>query len=234
MQKTVIVLGGPNGAGKTTFARQLLLERLPSAFEFLNADLIAESLSPFKPHKAAMRAGREFINRFDEKAKRGESFVVESTLSGLAMARRLLRLQSEGYRVELVYLWLPDAEFAVRRVSERVKRGGHDIDESVIRRRFGRSYPNFTTVYQSISDRWVLLDGSATPPSEIASRERGTMMKIRQPSHVALSRFLEGRDRVEEAIAEYGSEDRFYTENLEPVLEAVGDFLRVQEAFSNS
>jgi len=234
MQKTVIVLGGPNGAGKTTFARQLLLERLPDAFEFLNADLIAEGLSPFKPHKAALRAGRAFFNRFDEKAARGESFVLESTLSGLALAKRLLRLRMQEYRVELVYLWLPDAEFAVRRVAERVKRGGHDIPGDVIRRRFVRSYPNFITNYRSIADCWVLLDGSQTPPTDIASWTRGGGMKTLQSAHAALAELLDEPDSVKEEVYGYGEPVRYYTENLEAVLQAVGEFLRQQELYSNA
>lgn len=90
MRKTVIVLGGANGAGKTTFARQLFGERLPDDFEFLNADMIAEGLSPFRPEKAAIRAGREFLSRIVEKGECEESFALESTLSGLGLMARFL------------------------------------------------------------------------------------------------------------------------------------------------
>ena len=55
--------GWTNGAGKTTLARQLMLSHLPDSFEFLNADLIAEGLSPFRPERAAVRAGRSFVQR---------------------------------------------------------------------------------------------------------------------------------------------------------------------------
>ncbi len=231
MLKTVVVLGGPNGAGKTTFARQLLLERLPDAFEFLNADLIAEGLSPFKPHKASMRAGREFLNRIDEKAKREESFVLESTLSGLSLAKRLSQLRSQGYQIELIYLWLPTADFAVWRVSERVKRGGHDIAENVIRRRFERSYLNFVRNYRDIVDGWVLLDGTKTPPAEIARWSESTSIEKKDPTHTALSKISDDGDSVRENVPEYGSKTGFYTENLDPILEAVGRFLRQQEEF---
>ena len=54
--KKVIIIAGPNGAGKTTFA----LEYLPNEADcpvFVNADLIAAGLSPFRPTTAAIRAG---------------------------------------------------------------------------------------------------------------------------------------------------------------------------------
>jgi predicted ABC-type ATPase len=48
-----VVIAGPNGAGKTTFAR----EYLPAdagVLHFVNADLIAAGLSPFRPALAAV------------------------------------------------------------------------------------------------------------------------------------------------------------------------------------
>ena len=52
-----IVIAGPNGAGKTTFAREFL-PRAAAVIHFVNVDLIASGLSPFKPELAAAAAGR--------------------------------------------------------------------------------------------------------------------------------------------------------------------------------
>jgi len=97
MNSTVIVVSGPNGAGKTTLARQLILHHLPEHFVFLNADLIAEGICPFRPERAALQAGRVFLKRFDDVAQAGRSFVVESTLSGLGLADRLKALRRIGF-----------------------------------------------------------------------------------------------------------------------------------------
>jgi predicted ABC-type ATPase len=104
MKKTVIVVAGANGAGKTTLARELILSRLPNNFEFLNADLIADGLSPFKPQSVALEAGKEFLRRFENKVSQGESFLVESTLSGLSYKNRLSYLKELGYRIEMIYM----------------------------------------------------------------------------------------------------------------------------------
>jgi len=51
------VIAGPNGVGKTTFARKFL-PKYTTCKNFVNADLIAEGMSPFSPEAAAVRAGR--------------------------------------------------------------------------------------------------------------------------------------------------------------------------------
>ena len=48
------IIAGPNGSGKTTFAKEFL-PNYADCFEFVNADLIASGLSPFKPESAAIK-----------------------------------------------------------------------------------------------------------------------------------------------------------------------------------
>jgi len=55
--KKVVIIAGPNGAGKTTFAREFLPTEAGCPV-FVNADLIAEGLSPFDPERVAISAGR--------------------------------------------------------------------------------------------------------------------------------------------------------------------------------
>ena len=55
----------------------------------------------------------------------------------------LIKLKSQGYRIDLIYLWLRSAEEAVEWVIERVNMGGHNVEESIIRRRYNRSLNNF-------------------------------------------------------------------------------------------
>jgi len=62
--KRVIIIAGPNGAGKTTFAREFLPNEAALPV-FINADLIAASLSSFDPDAAAIRAGRILLDEID-------------------------------------------------------------------------------------------------------------------------------------------------------------------------
>jgi len=69
--------------------------------------------------------------------------------------------------VEILFLSLPSAEVAIDRVAMRVRQGGHDIPESVIRRRFQTGLRNFKEVYRSLVDRWSLYDNSGPVPVKV-------------------------------------------------------------------
>jgi len=49
----------------------------------------------------------------------------------------------------------------------RVTQGGHDVDESVIRRRFDKGWNNFHNIYKRLVDAWALYDNSGEGPQLI-------------------------------------------------------------------
>ena len=163
MSKRIILIAGPNGAGKTTFAREFLPADAESA-TFINADLIASGLSPFAPERAAVRAGRLMLELVDECVRRGESFALETTLSGVGYARLIPQWRAVGYHVTLIFLELPTPEVALARVAERVRQGGHDIPDPVVRRRFKRGRIYFHELYKPLVDAWLHFDNSGEHP----------------------------------------------------------------------
>src|SRR3989338_2732927 len=132
---TVYVIAGPNGAGKTTFARKFLPEYVKCK-QFVNADLIASGLSPFSPEVAALSAGKLLIEKIRELSEKMIDFGFETTLSGKSYVLFLKKLREQGYRIHLFFLWIPTLELALARIRDRVKKGGHDIPEPVVKRRF--------------------------------------------------------------------------------------------------
>jgi predicted ABC-type ATPase len=167
MSKKIIIIAGPNGAGKTTFARSFLPEEAQCP-RFINADLIAAGLSPFAPEVAALKAGRLMLKEIESCVRIGESFAFETTLSGLSYVSRIKEWRSQGYHVSLFFLCLPDAETAIARVAQRVRQGGHNIPETVIRRRFSAGLRNFENLYKSEVDTWTKFDNVGEEPSLIA------------------------------------------------------------------
>jgi predicted ABC-type ATPase len=163
MSKKIIIIAGPNGAGKTTFARSFLPGEAQCQ-RFINADLIAAGLSPFAPERAALKAGRLMLEEIAECVRKGESFAFETTLSGHGYLARIRQWQEQDYHVSLFFLCLPDAETAIARVGERVKQGGHDIPEAVIRRRFTAGLQNFHETYKFAVDAWALFDTVGETP----------------------------------------------------------------------
>jgi predicted ABC-type ATPase len=100
--------------------------------------------------------------------RQGQSFAFETTLSGRGYARQLPGWRDSGYFVELFFLRLPDADFAVSRVRQRVSEGGHNVPESVIRRRFETGRRNFEDFYRPAVDQWAIYDNAGITPRLIA------------------------------------------------------------------
>ena len=161
--KKILIIAGPNGAGKTTFATEFLPNEADCP-NFVNADLIAAGLSPFHARHVEFQAGRLVLTQIQEYARRGDSFAVETTLSGRMYARWIPRWRKQAYRVKLFFLRLPTPEKAIERVAQRVSEGGHDVPEAVIRRRFDAGWRNFQRIYRELVDEWALYDNSGNEP----------------------------------------------------------------------
>jgi predicted ABC-type ATPase len=110
-------------------------------------------------------------------SRRG-NFAFETTLAAKFYAKWLRTLQTEGYRVHLIFLWLESAELAASRVKARVAGGGHDIPEETIKRRYTRGVENFFRLYRPLADSWHLIDASTPEPCEIAKGDKidGTLI----------------------------------------------------------
>jgi len=85
------------------------------------------------------------IRRYSQKRM---TFAFETTLSGRSNLRLIRNLKKQGYKVHVFFLWIGVAEIAVSRVRERVLKGGHDVPEQIVRRRFERSVRNFFVEYR--------------------------------------------------------------------------------------
>ena len=168
----VVALAGPNGAGKSTTGPPLLKETL-GVTQFVNADLIAEGLAAFDPAGAAVTAGKVMLSRINDLASGRSTFAFETTLAGRSYARWLPELIQQGYQFHIVFLWLPSPEFALERVEDRVRRGGHPVPERTVRRRFHAGLKNLFSLYQPIAATWRILDNSGTPPPSLVAAGRG-------------------------------------------------------------
>jgi predicted ABC-type ATPase len=174
----VVVIAGPNGAGKTTLAPFLLRDTL-GVLEYVNADPIAQGLSGFDPASVALQAGRVMLNRLHNLGEQRKTFAFETTLAAKHYAGWIKKLRHDGYDFQLMFLWLRSADLAVQRVRERVRAGGHDVAEQVIRRRYDAGLRNFSKLYQPLADTWAVYDNSALPsPMMIAQGGQGEGQSI--------------------------------------------------------
>lgn len=162
MSKTLYIVAGCNGAGKTTASITILPEILMCK-EFVNADEIAKGLSPFNPEGVAIQAGRIMLERIDFLLNGDDSFSIETTLSTKTYRNLVKKAHERGFRVHLIFFWLPNPESAVLRVAKRVKEGGHNIPTEVIVRRYYAGISNFFTIFKDIVDSWMIVENLHNP-----------------------------------------------------------------------
>jgi predicted ABC-type ATPase len=129
--------------------------------------LIAAGIAPFAPESAAIAAGRIMLELIKKHVENGNSFAIETTLSGLGYAKMIPKWRASGYFVELYFLGLPNAEFAIERVALRVVHGGHSIPDDVIRRRFAAGLKNFHEIYKPLVNKWTLFDNDGSDTNAV-------------------------------------------------------------------
>lgn len=168
MTKNLYIISGCNGAGKTTASYTVLPEILDCR-EFVNADEIARGLSPFNPESMAIEAGRLMLSRIDDLLSQGETFAIETTLATKSFVNLVHRAQVQGYTVRLLFFWLNSPELALQRIAERVAKGGHDIPESIVRRRYVAGINNLFKLFMNEVDSWEIYDNSTFPSVQIAT-----------------------------------------------------------------
>ena len=169
------MVAGPNGCGKTTFVREYL-ESYP--YPYVSADVIAESIHSGSIEDVRLEAGRQFVKQVAAQTEKGDSFIVESTLSGLMFKGVLRRAREAGYEVSILFIFLASSEACVARIRERVRKGGHPVPEEDVRRRFARSIRNFWGEYRTFADRWHLFYNGGAQFHEVALGE-GEAIEIR-------------------------------------------------------
>jgi len=170
--KNVYIIAGPNGSGKTTFAKKFLPDYAKCS-NFVNADLIAQGLSPFSPRTAAMKAGRLVLEQIRNLAEKNVDFAFETTLSGKFYISFLKDLKKKKYIINLFFLWIPNAELALNRIKDRVAAEGHNVPATDVKRRFHRGLYNFLKYYKPLSDTWLLFNNADAVPRLIAQEKDG-------------------------------------------------------------
>lgn len=100
--KNAYIIAGPNGSGKTTFAVKFL-PKYAKCSCFINADLIAQGLSPFSPGVAAIKAGKLVLEQINQFSDQGIDFSFETTLSGKLYLNLFNSLKEKGYKIHIFF-----------------------------------------------------------------------------------------------------------------------------------
>ena len=128
--KTYTIIDGVNGVGKSSFTGVLKEQDMDLGI-IVDVDKITAELGAgtIAGDKAALRKINECIEK-------GISFTQETTLSGRKTEATAKQVAELGYHVRLFYIGLDTAAESLVRIENRVRRGGHDIPENDVERRF--------------------------------------------------------------------------------------------------
>lgn len=187
MSKKIIIVGGANGVGKTTFAYQY---RDEYKIDYLGADEIAAGIDNKENENIELKAGKIFFKRLEGYLNTGKSVIIESTLSGKGLSRQLEKFKEKGFSIHLVYVFLEDFSLCKKRISGRVKKGGHNVPEKDIERRFYRSFINFRKIYLPLADTWHILYNGLKRPLEISIGDKESEMIMDEEYYKKLMELL--------------------------------------------
>lgn len=138
------VFAGVNGAGKST-----LYKMLNGNFGVrLNSDEIVQNNKwDWKDSACQLKAAKELICMQNELLKNHESFNRETTLCGTSIVKTIETAAEKGYRIELFYVGVASSEIAIKRVQNRVEKGGHGVSAETIEQRYDNSQENLKIVF---------------------------------------------------------------------------------------
>ena len=134
------IIAGVNGAGKSSLTGTLKTERSDLGF-IIDVDKIAaeNKCSPVK-------AGRIAVGRLNEYLSKGIAFTQETTLSGRKTLNTVKAAREKGYVVRMYYVGLNSLEESLKRISNRVEKGGHNVESRIVQARYAQRVSALTRV----------------------------------------------------------------------------------------
>lgn len=147
------ILAGTNGAGKSSVGGAMLRA---SGGDYFNPDEVSRELMERDPsldvRQANGLAWRIGVRQLDRATAEGKDYFMETTLGGDTIAERLAQALARGFEVRVWYVGLATVEEHLVRVAKRVRRGGHDIPEEAIRKRFDSSRRNLLALLAGLTE----------------------------------------------------------------------------------
>lgn len=160
-QPRMMVFAGPNGSGKST-----LLSEFPPIGMYVNADEIKKQLH-CDDEKAAKIAEETRERLFAQR----NDFTFETVLSTDRNYNLMKRAKEAGYYVVCIYILTCNPEINVRRVDQRVKKGGHDVLVEKIVSRYCRALRIFPLIF-GVCDEVYVFDNSLESTAEGGGPQR--------------------------------------------------------------
>lgn len=128
------IFAGVNGTGKSSL-RGVLEGQNVNLGHIIDPDLIAK-----ENNNDVIIAAKIAVSKIKDCLDKNISFTQETTLSGRTVLTTIKQARKQGYYISLYYIGLSSAEESISRIANRVRKGGHNIPEKDVRRRYYRRF----------------------------------------------------------------------------------------------
>ena len=159
MKKIFYLFAGVNGAGKSTLYNTESLDINIKDTVRINTDEIVRKIGNWKNDSDQIKAAKIAINLRNNCFQCGKSFNEETTLTGKTILKIIDKIKEQGYELQLFYVGLNSSDIAKERVKNRVEKGGHNIENDVIEKRYYESLKNLKKIISKF-DKVYLYDNS--------------------------------------------------------------------------
>ena len=159
MKKVLYIFAGVNGAGKSTLYNSGNLDDNIKYSTRINTDEIVRKIGDWKNNSDQIKAAKMAINIRNDCLKHGRSFNEETTLTGKTILKTIDKAKELGYELQLFYLGVASPEIAKERIRNRVEKGGHNIADEIVEKRYYESLKNLKQVITKF-DEIYLYDNS--------------------------------------------------------------------------
>lgn len=138
--KTYTIIGGVNGVGKSSLSGVLSAESTDLGV-IIDTDKITQELDGDK-----INGGKLAIKRIDDCLNKGINFTQETTLAGVRTLKTIKRARELDYFIRLYYVGISSSDESIKRIKNRVEKGGHDIPHEDVKRRYTKRFEDLAKV----------------------------------------------------------------------------------------
>lgn len=138
--KVYTIIGGINGVGKSSLSGVLSAENTGLGI-IIDTDKITAELSGNR-----IKGGKLAIERIEDCLEKGVNFTQETTLSGVRTLKTIQKARDLNYYIRLYYVGVSSSGESIKRIKNRVEKGGHNISSGDVERRYSKRFEDLAKV----------------------------------------------------------------------------------------